>query len=130
MDYARECLSNNLRLRRALLHLSQEDLAERSGVSAGYIANLETGRSFPSSEILLGLSQALNVPHWDLVTDHEAVRNGLTVAQLARIMDRVKDMVLKELPGNYHGNGYSSSNPTRSLDEPPDGASPDTTKLR
>lgn len=91
----------NLKLRRTALRISQEELADRSGVSAGYIANMETGRSFPSSDVLLRLSQALDVPHWDLLSDPRANRPGLTADQLARIMDRAKAYVLRELPGGY-----------------------------
>lgn len=71
MDYIRYCLSNNLRQRRITLQISQEDLAHRSGVSPGFIANLETGRNFPSSEILLRIASVLQIEPYKLLMDPE-----------------------------------------------------------
>jgi transcriptional regulator with XRE-family HTH domain len=42
--------------------LSQLDLALRSGVSARHLSFVETGRSRPTSEMILRLAQQLNVP--------------------------------------------------------------------
>jgi transcriptional regulator with XRE-family HTH domain len=101
MDYVRECLSANLKLRRAAMGLSQEGLAELSGLSAGYIANLETGRNYPSSDSLLKLSQALRVEHWRLLVDPTKDETAYTRSELAMIFDKAKDYILGDLPVRY-----------------------------
>ncbi|MCX7027787.1 MAG: helix-turn-helix transcriptional regulator [Spirochaetes bacterium] len=101
MDYVRECLSVNLKLRRAMMGLSQEGLAELSGLSAGYIANLETGRNYPSSGSLLKLSQALKVEHWRLLVDPEKDEIAYTRNELSMIFEKAKDLILGDLPAKY-----------------------------
>lgn len=41
--------------------LTQEDLAEKVGVSATYISSIERGLSFPRGEVVVGILNALNV---------------------------------------------------------------------
>ncbi|MFZ5861054.1 MAG: helix-turn-helix domain-containing protein [Spirochaetota bacterium] len=69
MDYVRYCLASNLRLRRAILQMSQEELAQRADLSPGFIANIETGRNFPSSKAILKISAALKIEPWKLFLD-------------------------------------------------------------
>jgi transcriptional regulator with XRE-family HTH domain len=101
MDYVRECLSANLKLRRAMMGLSQEGLAELSGLSAGYIANLETGRNWPSSDSLLKLAQALKIDHSRLLVDPKKDEMAYTRTELAMIFDKAKDYILGDLPAKY-----------------------------
>jgi transcriptional regulator with XRE-family HTH domain len=101
MDYIRQCFSSNLKIRRTIMRLSQEDLAELSGVSAGYIANLETGRSFPSTRVLLKLSKAFRVEHWKLLMDPEKDEIAYTRDELSVIFDRAKSYILGDLPAPY-----------------------------
>ncbi|HEY9054677.1 MAG TPA: helix-turn-helix transcriptional regulator [Rectinemataceae bacterium] len=100
MDYVRECFSANLKLRRAALGISQETLAELSGLSPGYIANLETGRSFPSTPVLLKIAGALKVEHWRLLVDPRKEEISYTRSELTVLWDRAKDLILggKESP--------------------------------
>jgi transcriptional regulator with XRE-family HTH domain len=51
-----------IRAWRASRRLSQEDLAERAGVSARHLSFVETGKSNPSRELVLALAGALDVP--------------------------------------------------------------------
>lgn len=69
MDYVRYCLASNLRLRRSILQMSQEELAHLANLSPGFIANLETGRNFPSSKAILKISSALKIEPWKLFLD-------------------------------------------------------------
>ncbi len=69
MDYVRYCLSSNLRVRRAILGISQEELARRANLSSGFIANLETGRNFPSSKAILKIASAMKMEPWKLFID-------------------------------------------------------------
>lgn len=51
-----------LRRWRQRRRLSQLDLALEAGVSTRHVSFVETGRSFPSREMLLNLAEALDVP--------------------------------------------------------------------
>ena len=101
MDYIQECFTINLRRRRAFMRISQEELAELSGVSAGYIANLETGRSFPSPKIWLKISKALNVDYVKLVMDPSRDEISYTKEEMAAWIDQWKSMILGEGPSSY-----------------------------
>jgi transcriptional regulator with XRE-family HTH domain len=51
--------------------LSQEDLAEASGLSRNYISDIERGVRNPSLLAVIGISRALRVPLRDLLGDVE-----------------------------------------------------------
>ena len=57
-----ERLTNTLRLQRARLGITQEELAERIGVSRKTINTIERERFVPSTVLALKLSRALGVP--------------------------------------------------------------------
>lgn len=101
MDYIRECLATNLKIRRAVMRLSQEELAELTGLSSGFIANMETGRSWPSSETLFKLSAALGVDHWKLLVDPKKEGVAYTKEELSMLLDRAKSYILGDLPPSY-----------------------------
>jgi transcriptional regulator with XRE-family HTH domain len=54
-------LGAEIRCRRLLAGLTQEQLAEKSGVSRTYLARLETGRQDPTLSTLEKLAKALGV---------------------------------------------------------------------
>ena len=62
-------------------HMTQEDLAERSGLSAHYIGNLEQGVRTPSSIALMRLCHALGTTPDTLLKDSisEEMLRGLSV---------------------------------------------------
>jgi transcriptional regulator with XRE-family HTH domain len=51
--------------------LSQEDLAEKSGLSRNYISDIERGVRNPSLLALIGIARALRLPLRDLLADVE-----------------------------------------------------------
>ena len=57
----RERMATRLRLLRERRGLTQEQLAEKSGVSRTYLARLETGRQDPTLSTLEKLAKALGV---------------------------------------------------------------------
>lgn len=63
----RKLVGRNVRRIRIEKGLTQEELAERAGVSQFYISLLETGGRNPTVVSLWELSQALGVSHVDLV---------------------------------------------------------------
>jgi transcriptional regulator with XRE-family HTH domain len=60
-----------LRYARGQAALSQEDLAERSGVSVRFISFLETGRRQPSLSALAALGAGLGISMATLITETE-----------------------------------------------------------
>jgi transcriptional regulator with XRE-family HTH domain len=101
MDYVRECLAANLKTRRAIMRISQENLADMAGLSPGFIANLETGRSYPSSTSLFKLSQALKVGHWKLLEDPRINEISYTREEVSMFLDRAKADMLGDMTKNY-----------------------------
>ena len=63
----RKLVGRNVRRIRLEKGLTQEELAERAGVSQFYISLLETGGRNPTVVSLWELAQALGVSHVDLV---------------------------------------------------------------
>ncbi|HWR12020.1 MAG TPA: helix-turn-helix transcriptional regulator [Rectinemataceae bacterium] len=101
MNYVQECLASNLKTRRAIMNLSQEALAELAGLSPGFIANLETGRSWPSAKTLLKLSEALRLEPAKFFVDPLHDEIGYTKEELLMMFERVKNNFLEELPTAY-----------------------------
>lgn len=59
-----------LRRYRRALRLTQSELAERAGVSAGYISHLETGkRANPSLPVMGRLAAALHITVGELLAE-------------------------------------------------------------
>lgn len=53
-------MKNTLKVERAILNLTQEDLAQRIGVSRQTINSIETNRYVPSTLLALKLSEVFN----------------------------------------------------------------------
>jgi len=86
--------------------LSQEKLAERAGISAQYISNIERGRENPTLDLLLRLADALKVSlgemcDFESLEDRRKVRAA--IHQMLRTGDpehlRVAFKVLKDVLG-------------------------------
>ncbi len=60
-------ISKRIKKLRAELGMTQEDLAEKVGVSRVYIGYVEQGRNSPSLEILERIAKALRVKIGDLL---------------------------------------------------------------
>lgn len=55
-------MKNTLKVERAILNLTQEDLAQRIGVSRQTINSIETNRYVPSTLLALKLSEVFQKP--------------------------------------------------------------------
>jgi transcriptional regulator with XRE-family HTH domain len=66
MASVRAIFAQNLKTNRRKRGFSQENLAEKAGVSTHYIAILEIARSFPSSEVLERIARALGIEIYEL----------------------------------------------------------------
>jgi transcriptional regulator with XRE-family HTH domain len=62
-------LARNLRHRRVSAGLSQEDLAERTGLSQTWISRMEIGQANPTMETLETVAEALSIRVHDLFDD-------------------------------------------------------------
>ena len=61
MTKVQECLAQNIKKYRKIAHLTQEQLAERVETSTNYIGTIETGRKFPSPQMLERIAEALHI---------------------------------------------------------------------
>ena len=66
----RERVALNMRIERARRNLTQEKLAELSGISAKHITKIEKAKVTPSSYLLYRIAKALDVSI-DTLTDRE-----------------------------------------------------------
>ncbi|GHU71137.1 hypothetical protein FACS189450_06690 [Spirochaetia bacterium] len=69
MARIREIFAQNLKINRRKCGFSQEKLAEKAEVSTHYIAILEIARSFPASDVLERIAEALGVEIYELFLD-------------------------------------------------------------
>lgn len=53
------------------MHLSQQKLANESHISAGYVAEMELSRRFPSDTVLESLSAALSIESFQLLMPND-----------------------------------------------------------
>lgn len=61
MDDLRKTVGKNLKEYRARAHLTQEQVAEKAGISVPFYANIESGNRLMGIETLITLSQVLGV---------------------------------------------------------------------
>jgi transcriptional regulator with XRE-family HTH domain len=67
----RRLVGKNAKKLRIAKGLTQEEFAERSGISQQYISDLERGRRNPTVVSLYELAQALGVSHMELLQPEE-----------------------------------------------------------
>jgi transcriptional regulator with XRE-family HTH domain len=71
-DVLRGLLSRNIRQSRLLSGLSQEQLAEKAGVSLPYIGAIERGEKWPSAETFIEIACGLGVDPYILLMPENA----------------------------------------------------------
>ena len=71
-EVLRSLVSLNIKRFRLNAGLSQEELAERAGISVPYMGALERGEKWPSPETFTGLAQGLGVEPHDLMRPEDA----------------------------------------------------------
>ena len=102
MKTAKEILGYNLKRLRKTAGLSQEALAEKAGMSWAHLQQCETGGSWPSTETIEKVSNALGVHQSALCADPDAKGPMLPVAdlapeQLANIVKMLRAGIKQEL---------------------------------
>ena len=87
MDFS--SIGKNIRKFRLEKKLRQEDLAERSGLSANYVGMVERGEKIPSLETFIGIIKALGVSADMVLTD--VVETGYLVKS-SMLLDQLEHL--------------------------------------
>ncbi|MDR1803519.1 MAG: helix-turn-helix transcriptional regulator [Treponema sp.] len=98
MTDLRKILASNMKLYRKKLGISQAKLAEKANVTDNYIALIETGKRFPSVEIIERIAMVLQkdtVELFSLKYDDDRTKSALKVKILTDI-DAILTIRLKE----------------------------------
>jgi len=82
---------------RAALAISQMELAERAGISAGYVGEVEMGRKYPSPEILERIAKALGVRPYRLLMSDEDVADAAGRDAVYEAASRLKQRLGEEI---------------------------------
>lgn len=83
----RDTFSKNLKFHRQNSKLSQQALAERCNIATNYLSEIETGKKFPSVEMIERIAAELDIPAHLLFIDSMArqeFRESPDSAQLER----------------------------------------------
>ncbi len=94
-------ISENIKLLRKKLGWSQEFLAEKTGVSAPYITQIEVGKRAPSLDIIEKLATALQVEYKVLFEPQDAAKDAALnefskYILESRLISAITDAVHKE----------------------------------
>lgn len=84
LDYT--LIGQRIRRYRRAHRLSQEQLAERIGISVAHMSRIETGNTKLSLSILVKIALALDVQTDDLLTDTHSIRSQ-TLDQLSALLE-------------------------------------------
>jgi len=66
IQYLKNLLGHNVKVRRANMNWNQGTLAKKTGVSKNTISEIETGQKFVGAETLISLASALNTEVYEL----------------------------------------------------------------
>jgi len=89
-------LSTNVRLYREDLGYTQEELAEKAGISPPFLGAIERGEKWPSPETLAGIAAGLKVNPYDLLKPEHKISadiNKLTKKMISDIQKTVNQTV-------------------------------------
>lgn len=102
-------LGDKLKELRKKLNMSQKDLSQKANVSISYIQQIEANKKTnPSMEILMGLSNALNVNYYDLIECDESIKNSYLINDLKFLLSDL-DVISNEEHTKTFAAGISSS---------------------
>ena len=91
----KKSFAENLKKIRKQRGLTQEELAELVNVAPRHISFIETGKSFPSSDLLERLSKVLNTCYSAFFEYEENVPREEIIKQINEIAERLDDKKLK-----------------------------------
>ncbi len=86
-----------MKRRRAALAISQAQLAERAGISTGYVGELEMGTKDPSLETLSRIAAALAVQPYRLMMSDEDVADAAGRDALYEAVDLIRQRLDEQM---------------------------------
>ena len=95
MDYYE--IGQRIRKFRKAHQLSQEELAERIGISTTHMSHIETGNTKLSLPVLVSLADALEVGTDDLLFDNTAVTRNSVINDLTNLLENCSIAQIKVL---------------------------------
>jgi transcriptional regulator with XRE-family HTH domain len=98
-DALRGLLGHNIKQFRQISGLSQENLAEKAGVSVPFMGAIERGEKWPSAETFIEISHGLDVEPSDLLRPENASAQDVKkiIAKLARDISALVNQSVKML---------------------------------
>lgn len=94
-------IAQNIRELRRDKNITQEDLAERSGLSVGAIKQIETGKRWPRPETLDALAKGLGVPQFVLLSNYKEAKQTAQNEKYPRLELILK--IIQTLPSASEG---------------------------
>ncbi len=98
LDY--KAIGKRIKIARIKADLTQEQLAERVGISPTHLSNIETGTTRVSLTTIVGLVNALNVTVDDVLCDnviHAKIQFERDISQLLEDCDEYEIRIVKEM---------------------------------
>ena len=98
-EQLRSILSENIKIRRKKLNISQSKLAEMINMSSNYVTDIETQRTWVSDSTLVKIAAALGVEVYELLkphTNNEIVNESAIKESAVNILQTIK----AELPNS------------------------------
>ncbi|MEE0879079.1 MAG: helix-turn-helix transcriptional regulator [Treponemataceae bacterium] len=96
----REILSSNIKFYRKRLFLTQEKLAEKTGLSAQTINDIEGCRTWVSDKSLIKIAEALHISPADLLIEHRDKNSSIiniTSSDIYKLKKELKDTFLDSI---------------------------------
>ncbi len=94
MNYVR--IGEKIRGYRKAKNLSQENLAERVGISVTHLSHIETGNTKLSLPVFVAIAQALEIQTDDLLNDHPSGR-AVALGELSAVLDSCSTVQVRVL---------------------------------
>lgn len=92
-----ENLQHNMKRYRKLLGLTQEELAERAGVSSGFIGEVEMCRKYPGPDTLIGIAKALGLKPFQLLMGPDDVTDAMGPEAMYETAVKIRNRIEREL---------------------------------
>ena len=97
-----EIFASNVKTYRKQRKMTQEQLAEKCGITVKYISNIECSLSFPSAPVIAALAKTLEIPEYRLFVPEDAKPENyddtyISKTVLKREIDKLVKILLNEL---------------------------------
>jgi transcriptional regulator with XRE-family HTH domain len=92
----RALLSQNIKLFRNRLGLSQLHLALELGISTTFLSDIETGKKWVSAQTLSQIAKALKIEVYELFKPEQNIKEDIAAA-VAMYLDDVDDTLIKSI---------------------------------